>query len=419
MGLSLMAIGALSLVSQAYVFKFLWSPCLDRYSFFPFAGLRRSWLIACQAMIALGLVAMALCPLPQHYGWLVGLAVMVAFFSATFDTAFDAFRIEYLSKQDYGLGNAVYVTAYRTAMLVSGGLAMVAAAYYGWRVVYIAMAVFAALAAMVSMFVPDRVKEKQTATNWSWTKTKKMLPSSWEWLFIAVAAVFYKVHVVLSLTLILAFILRKWGWQYAQNMRQAIPHLMWILLFVFLYKFGEAFGTALSTSFLLRIGHYSLVQIGFAYKSCALLATIAGSFLGGYLYRSFRLNTLLLSFGLLQAACLVWYIPIAMGHHSLWLMITAVSSEAGTAGMATAAFVSFLMRLCQHQHVASQFALFSALASAGRVVTGPMAAWVIDQVGWVHYYQWAMVICLPALAVLLKLWRHPVFTNEPQNKSMT
>ncbi len=42
--IDLKTIGFFSLVGQAYVFKFLWSPLMDRYTP-PFLGRRRGWLV--------------------------------------------------------------------------------------------------------------------------------------------------------------------------------------------------------------------------------------------------------------------------------------------------------------------------------------------------------------------------------------
>ena len=48
--IDLKTIGFFSLVGQAYVFKFLWSPMMDRYTP-PFLGRRRGWLLMTQAML--------------------------------------------------------------------------------------------------------------------------------------------------------------------------------------------------------------------------------------------------------------------------------------------------------------------------------------------------------------------------------
>ncbi|VTR27914.1 muropeptide transporter [Serratia fonticola] len=55
-GLDLKTIGIFSLVGQAYVFKFLWSPFMDRYTP-PFLGRRRGWLLISQLLLVVAIVA--------------------------------------------------------------------------------------------------------------------------------------------------------------------------------------------------------------------------------------------------------------------------------------------------------------------------------------------------------------------------
>ena len=53
----LKTIGFFSLVGQAYVFKFLWSPMMDRYT--PsFLGRRRGWLLVTQILLLITIFAM-------------------------------------------------------------------------------------------------------------------------------------------------------------------------------------------------------------------------------------------------------------------------------------------------------------------------------------------------------------------------
>ena len=53
------------------------------------------------------------------------------------------------------------------------------------------------------------------------------------------------------------------------------------------------------------------------------------------------------------------------------LLVIALENVSG--GMGTAAFVAFLMSLCNRRFSATQFALLSAFASVGRVWVGPLA----------------------------------------------
>ncbi len=95
-GLDLKTIGFFSLVGQAYVFKFLWSPVMDRYSP-PLMGRRRGWLVICQALLIVGLLAMGTLDPARNLAWLAALAIWVVFCSASQDIVFDSYKTDLLS----------------------------------------------------------------------------------------------------------------------------------------------------------------------------------------------------------------------------------------------------------------------------------------------------------------------------------
>ena len=118
-GVDLKQIGLLALVQLPYVWKFVWSPLLDRYQLAAAGSPPR--LDAGDA------------DLPDRVDgrWWVGgsrrtscrrsswLAAIVAFFSATQDIVLDAYRRELLPDLELGLGNAVHIQTYRIAGLDS------------------------------------------------------------------------------------------------------------------------------------------------------------------------------------------------------------------------------------------------------------------------------------------------------------
>lgn len=89
--IDLKTIGFFSLVGQAYVFKFLWSPLMDRYTP-PFLGRRRGWLLATQALLLLAIAAMGFLEPGTQLRWMAALAVVIAFCSASQDIVFDVMR---------------------------------------------------------------------------------------------------------------------------------------------------------------------------------------------------------------------------------------------------------------------------------------------------------------------------------------
>src|SRR5215813_4018530 len=129
-GVSLTDIGLASLLGLPWTLKVVWSPLIDRY------GERRQWITAC--LLALALFA-ALVPifdpsLPTLGLWSVLLAITVA--SATQDIAIDAYTIGLIDPGEEGDANGVRVSAYRVALIASGGALVLLAPLIGWSVAF-------------------------------------------------------------------------------------------------------------------------------------------------------------------------------------------------------------------------------------------------------------------------------------------
>src|SRR5690242_14972023 len=144
-GVDLSTIGMFTLVGIPYTWKFLWSPTMDRFVP-PFLGRRRGWLAITQlALVALIAVLGSMSP-RDDLAVIALLAVAVAFTSASQDIVFDAFRTDVAAPEQRGIAGGLTVTGYRTAMLVSGALALIIAAgsgsipALGWHETYYLMA---------------------------------------------------------------------------------------------------------------------------------------------------------------------------------------------------------------------------------------------------------------------------------------
>jgi len=359
-GLNIMALGFLTLIGLPYAYKFLWAPLLDRWTIPFFKGQRRGWILTMMLLLVISLTALAFSQPQFSLLWFVLWALATALFSATLDTSVDAFRIEFLPEEEYGIGNAGYVSAYRVSMLVSGGLALIIADHYGWRNTYLFIAGLIFLGFILFLFSHE-------------SPPKAVAPKFVNW--------------------------RQSLWDPLKDLFQR-KNILWIIVFIILYKFGEALGTALTSAFLLRELHFSLTVVGGVYKTVGLVATIIGAFIGGLLYRRYSLFTTLFSFGVLQALGILFYVWLAREGQNYSLMMTAVGVEALTAGMATTVFLAFMMRLCNPIYPATHFALLSACASIGRIFTGPLASVMVKHFAWSGYFLGSFFICIPALLLL-------------------
>ncbi|GKX62358.1 AmpG family muropeptide MFS transporter [Pragia fontium] len=357
-GLDLTTIGFFSLVGQAYVFKFLWSPLMDRYSL-PFLGRRRGWMLLTQVSLIILIFAIG-CLNPQHDLWLMAaLAVMIAFFSASQDIVFDAYKTDVLSAEQRGNGAAISVLGYRLAMLVSGGLALWIAHYYiGWRSTYWLMSLLMFIGVFATLWAKE--PESEIAT-----------PRTIEQAIVEPLKDFFG---------------RNNAWL--------------ILLLIVLYKMGDAFAGSLSTTFLIRGVGFNAGEVGLVNKTLGLFATIIGVLIGGILMQRLTLFRALMLFGILQAVSNFGYWILAVTDKNIMTMGSAIFFENLCGGMGTAAFVALLMTLCNRSFSATQFALLSALSAVGRVYVGPVAGWFVEHYDWPLFYLFTIVMALPGLFLL-------------------
>ncbi|HVV69782.1 MAG TPA: MFS transporter [Gammaproteobacteria bacterium] len=356
-GVSIMAIGALSLVGQPYVYKFLWSPLLDRYNP-PFLGRRRGWVAIFQFVLVLSLAIMAFMN-PKTTPWLLAfMALLTAFFSATQDIAIDAYRTDLLHANERGFGAAVTAFGYRIALIFSGGLALVMADLMGWRATYLIMAGLLALEMLVVRFSPE--PEQRTSAPTSLVK--------------ALVEPFKE------------FLTR--------------PAAIAILLFVLLYKLSDVIALSLSTPFLLRGIGFSLSDVGVLYKTVGLIATLFGAFVGGAWLGSMGLFRSLMVFGILQGLSNLMFAILAIVGKSYPLLIGTIFIEGFCGGLSNVAIIAFLMGLCNVRYTATQYALLSALSAIPRVFIGPFAAWLVEDVGWINFFLISVVAMVPSLILL-------------------
>lgn len=370
-GVDLGAIGLFSLVGLPYSLKFLWSPLLDRYVP-PLLGRRRGWLLVTQLALALAIAAMSLQQPSRALQWLAINAVVIAFFSASQDVAFDAYRVDVLETRELGAGAAIAVLGYRIALLVTGSLALILADRLSWQTVYLLLAGLMALSVTYTLWAPEPAIDHQPAS-----------------LLDAIVLPFQE------------FFQRSGG----------LRGLL-ILVFIVLYKLGDAFVNTMATPFLLQTG-FSQADIGAIQGGMGLLATIVGVLAGGAILSQIGINRSLWIFGGLQAISNAAYFVLANLGQNYPVMVVAINIENFCAGLGTAAFVAFLMSLCNPVFSATQFALLSSLMAVSRDILVAPAGEVAKSTGWSLFFLITLVAAVPGLLLLPRFapW-NPRFVSD-------
>jgi PAT family beta-lactamase induction signal transducer AmpG len=366
-GVDLATIGFFTLVGIPYTWKFLWSPAMDRFVP-PFLGRRRGWLVITQVALMAGIAAIATLSPREDLALLAMLAVFVAFASASQDIVFDAYRTDIAKREQRGIAGALTVVGYRSAMLVSGALALVLVAGsgwiagIGWRNTYLVMAALMGIGLAATLWG----REPEAAAP---------PPRSLREAFVEPLREFFSRNGAL-----------------------------WMLALLVLYKLGDAFAGSLTTAFLLRGAGFTLEDVGYVNKGMGLAATIVGALFGGALMIRLGLYRALMAFGILQAVSNLTFMWLAAAGKSYPIMVLAIGFENLSGGMGTAAFVALLMALCDHRFTATQYALLSALASFGRVYVGPAAGYATDPkylgMSWAAFFFATFALALPGLIVL-------------------
>ncbi len=471
-GVDIATIGFLSLVGLPYTFKFLWAPLMDRFEL-PWLGRRRGWLVLTQLALAAALWWMSSTSPTASIRLFALLAVLVAFISASQDVVVDAYRTDLLPARERGLGASTSVLGYRLAMILSGGIAFIwvdptQGGGWSWPEVYRFMAGVMVLAAVLSALVlprlPEELRPNSVARNdllgflavvlavalgvalsnwfgppiahallaplWAGSSLSLDLQGKWNALLALLLGVAFTLPLAAWVARVARFETLVGGLRsyFSQSGAGAF------LAFIVLYKLGDAFAGSLMTPFLLKSMLFSQAEVGVVNKLIGLWLTIGGALLGGALMFKLGLWRSLMLFGLLQMASNLGFWWLAMHGKGLmpglvipafdWgfvklaqatpvdgglLMVIAAENLSG--GMGTAAFVAFLMSLCNQRFTATQYALLSAFASVGRVWVGPLAGVMAETIGWPSFFIASTVLAAPALLMLWWL-RGPVRALE-------
>jgi PAT family beta-lactamase induction signal transducer AmpG len=354
-GINLKTIGVFTLVSAPYTFKFIWAPLMDLKAL-PFLGRRRGWMLVTQLGLMGAIAAMGMFNPKDSPLAMASLALLVAFLSASQDVVSDAWRTDTLSAEERGFGVATFVMGYRFGMIAAGAVALSLSQFIGWSRTYWLMGALMLVGVVATLLAPEPQGQRPPRT-----------------LTEAAVVPFFDYF-------------RRHGAVLA-------------LLFLLLYKLGDAIAGGMTTPFFLKLG-VSNLEVGAISKGVGMGATIVGALFGGAMLAKLGTRRSLFIFGALQALTNLTYLALALvGKHHLMLAL-AICTDNLCGGMATTAFGAFTMSLCNKRFSATQFALLSALANLGSRMLTATSGYLAEWMGWAGFFGLTVVLALPALVLL-------------------
>jgi PAT family beta-lactamase induction signal transducer AmpG len=345
-GVGVEAIGALSLLAWPWTGKVLWAPVVDRF------GRRKVWIAGSLVVAALGVAGMS------WWGggslrlvWLLLGLVIVA--SATQDIAVDAYTIGLIRRGEEGPANGARVTLYRVAMVAGGG-AVALASIIAWDAVLLVVALVLAVWAGLALLAP-RAGGDAPAPGWA-----EMLRGLAHWI--------------------------------------DAPGVVPLTALVLVYKLPDSALGPMTRTFWQDAGLPEEAMGAFAVPE--VLATLVGAWMGAWIVARTGILRGLLWCGLAQALSNLVYGAVAITGGGTVAILGAAVSEALTGGLGTTAFLALLMRVCEKERAAVEYALLSALFALPRDLVAAGSGYGVAAAGYAGWFGATTLLALPGLVLL-------------------
>ena len=426
---SLEVIAFFGLATLTYALKFVWAPLLDRTNIpvlTKWLGHRRSWMLATQAMLILGLWLISGSNPQNALGMVALFAVIVGFFGATQDIAIDAWRIEAADDSRQGAMAAAYQLGWRVAQITAGALPLILAELYNWNLSYAVMAALMGFGVLGVLMAPREqqhvvrpipvgdVPSRPAVEVVEWIVRLGLIavaaliigtgltdqPDALLWAFggaldegaraavtaglengeaTGVAIQFaYVIGGFLLLTAACwpipgfrtrpgAYLAGSFGEPlkdfFVRFGRLALP----ILALICLYRLSD-FVLNIMNPFYLDMG-FSKIEVAEVRKVFGVVATSVGVFVGGWMVMRLGLIRTMVIGAFMSPVSNLVFAWLATQGHDIQALFVAISIDNVATGIAGTALIAYMSSLTSIGFTATQYALFSSLyALPGKII---------------------------------------------------
>jgi PAT family beta-lactamase induction signal transducer AmpG len=355
-----------------WVIKPLWSPFVELFR------TKRYWILLMQLLIGALLAWIAFfIPAARFFQYTLAFFWLMAFSSATHDTAADGFYMLGLPEPLQAAFVGVRTTFYRIATIAAqGGLVILAGFLEGngydipraWSITF-----FVAAAAIAAIFIyhffvlPYPVVDRPASRNPSISLSHE---------FFHIFGFFFRRK---SIVTILAFFL---------FYRLAEAQLVKIIA-LFLLDPRSKGGLGLTTS-----------EVGIIYGTVGVVALMFGGLLGGYaIYRKG------LKFWIWIMVCVMHLPDLAFVYLSqavpdnFHLINLCVAVEQFGYGFGFTAYTMFMIMVSEGEHKTVHYAISTGIMALGMMVPAMFSGWLQEQLGYQNFFLWIMAATIPGFIV--------------------
>jgi PAT family beta-lactamase induction signal transducer AmpG len=394
-GIRRSTIGMLAWVGLIFTLQFLWSPFVDRVRLpvlHRLLGRRRSWMLLAQLGIVAALVNLSLAHPAANLTQVAVGALLLAFCAATQDIAMSAWRIESAPVGEQGAMAAAYQVGYRAALICASAGALGLAGVAGWHASYATMAGLGLVGLITTLLVREPQPRVAPVGELQEQRVRDWLANRAHWpRFAQTAGAAFVGAVVCPLTDFLG--------------RFTVRIAALLLLLIGSYRLTDFTMGVMANPFYIDHG-YSLGQIATVVKFIGLALSMIGVVLSG---------VVIARFGIVRALVLGSLMVILSNLGFSWLAAThgptvlGLGFANGLDNMALAlhatALIAFLSALTSSRYTATQYALFSSLyALPGKLLEGT-SGFVVDRIGYPHFFLYTASLSIPALLLIYLLTR--------------
>ncbi len=359
-------IGLFALVGLPYNLKIFWSPIMD--GVVPkFLGRRRGWILMAQIGLIISIICLGQFDPQKSLLWIAVAALSVNFFGASQDIALDAFRREYLTTEELGLGTGIWVNAWRLGMFAAVGISLLSKINISWATIHIVLASVMSVGIVTTLCAsePD-VKDP---------------PASIKEAVIDPFLEFFKRDSALL-----------------------------ILLFILLYKIGDNMASAMTIPYIIKMG-FTETDYFVIVKGLGMFGLFGGVLVGGTIMIRLGIAKSLYVFGFLQAISTAFFVILNILDHSstFWisysqtLLAGIVGFEFFATGMGQAAYASYMAIQTHKKYTATQYALFTCLMAIPGTVAAAITGYMAKYLGWNYFYFICAFMAIPGILLLFKI----------------
>ncbi|MGR5154780.1 AmpG family muropeptide MFS transporter [Photobacterium swingsii] len=388
-------IGFFSWVALAYGFKWIWSPLIDRFPiplFSHLLGRRRGWMVFSQLLIIASLCGMAISNPQVDLIQLAIFAVIVAFASASQDIVIDAYRIELATERLQAALAAAYMTGYRLAMIMAGAGALAFAAWFGsdtlydvtgWKMAYFIMAGFMLVGLITALCIKEPSIDSSQIDNIEKEFRLSLLDKGMNPVTAKGVAWFYTAAIM----------------PFKDFFSRYGRHALLILVLIGCYRISDVVMGVMANAFYVDMG-FTKTQVASVSKIYGVIMTLAGAGLGGIMVSKYGTMRILALGAVLSACTNLLFVAFTYMGNSIPMLTAVISLDNLSAGIATAAFITYMSSLTNVAFSATQYALFSSIMLLFPKFIAGFSGVYVDNFGYNTFFFTTALIGLPVLVLI-------------------